>query len=330
MVTDADRIERLESFAAEAERHIKALGQSNAELERRNAELTQHLTSALSLLQITATAGGGARVPDPPIYSGKTGTLEPFIAAVDRKFAIESSRFATPAVRVASVLSWTEGRIRAYLTVLDQRSAQDCQIDPSASELDWPAIKSRLQEMFQERHKADLAHERLSSLVQRGSAANYAAEFYQYQIDSDHSEAALLRMFKNGLKQSVRTHLATTTHTRLDDYIAAAISADHELFHAQRNLKPSSEVPKKPPPKKQEQRSTATPPKTTSPSSNPTSNTTVVPMDLDQTKVKRGPLTEEEKQRRRSKGLCLYCASPDHIVSACPVRPTDSGKGKRQ
>ena len=31
----------------------------------------------------------------------------------------------------------------------------------------------------------------------------------------------------------------------------------------------------------------------------------------------RGPLTREEKQRRRTQGLCLYCGKAGHLVKDC-------------
>ena len=34
----------------------------------------------------------------------------------------------------------------------------------------------------------------------------------------------------------------------------------------------------------------------------------------------RGPLSEEEKTRRRQKGLCLYCGDPNHMRENCPRR----------
>ena len=43
-------------------------------------------------------------------------------------------------------------------------------------------------------------------------------------------------------------------------------------------------------------------------------------MEIDTTR-RRGPLSEEEKQRRRANRLCLYCGGPGHIVVNCPHRP---------
>ena len=37
--------------------------------------------------------------------------------------------------------------------------------------------------------------------------------------------------------------------------------------------------------------------------------------------TKKGPLSLEEKNRHKHNNLCLYCASPDHLVSTCPIVP---------
>uniref|UniRef100_A0A8C5R358 Uncharacterized protein n=1 Tax=Leptobrachium leishanense TaxID=445787 RepID=A0A8C5R358_9ANUR len=39
----------------------------------------------------------------------------------------------------------------------------------------------------------------------------------------------------------------------------------------------------------------------------------------------RGPLTPEEKARRRALDLCFYCGDPLHQISACPLRPPKPG-----
>jgi hypothetical protein len=50
-----------------------------------------------------------------------------------------------------------------------------------------------------------------------------------------------------------------------------------------------------------------------------------VPMTLNSTgpypRIKRDPLTPEEKQRRRDNNLCLYCADPTHWTLDCPRAP---------
>ena len=52
------------------------------------------------------------------------------------------------------------------------------------------------------------------------------------------------------------------------------------------------------------------------------------PMDLSAVNVRtsrpRGPLTQAEREERRRLHLCLYCASPDHMVRDCPHKPRSS------
>ena len=52
----------------------------------------------------------------------------------------------------------------------------------------------------------------------------------------------------------------------------------------------------------------------------PTPMDSPTPMEIDVT-WRRGPLSEEEKQRRRANRLCLYCGGPGHIAIHCPHRP---------
>ncbi len=48
-------------------------------------------------------------------------------------------------------------------------------------------------------------------------------------------------------------------------------------------------------------------------------NLDVVPMQIDS--IRRGPLTTQEKERRRNERLCLYCGQADHFVTSCPNKP---------
>jgi hypothetical protein len=44
-------------------------------------------------------------------------------------------------------------------------------------------------------------------------------------------------------------------------------------------------------------------------------------MEIDTTR-KRGPLSEEQKERRQANRLCLYCGGPGHIAINCQHRPS--------
>src|SRR4030095_6170085 len=40
----------------------------------------------------------------------------------------------------------------------------------------------------------------------------------------------------------------------------------------------------------------------------------------------RGPLSDEEKERRKKLNLCVYCASPKHSVADCPLVASKEAK----
>ena len=47
---------------------------------------------------------------------------------------------------------------------------------------------------------------------------------------------------------------------------------------------------------------------------------TAIPMEIGPSR-RRGPLSNAEKDNRRQANLCLYCASPNHMVHNCTNRP---------
>ena len=65
----------------------------------------------------------------------------------------------------------------------------------------------------------------------------------------------------------------------------------------------------------------ADPPKFTHPTYTKSGYYGPAPMDIGRV---RGPLTNEEKQKRRAQGLCLYCGKAGHLVRDCRA------PGKRQ
>ena len=69
-------------------------------------------------------------------------------------------------------------------------------------------------------------------------------------------------------------------------------------------------------------RTVADPPKLTHPTYTKSGYYGPAPMDIGRI---RGPLTNEEKQRRRAQNLCLYCGKAGHLVRDCQA----SGKKSR-
>ena len=65
-----------------------------------------------------------------------------------------------------------------------------------------------------------------------------------------------------------------------------------------------------------------------SPTNNPVLMANNDPMDLSLVESQhRGPLSNEEKDRRRRLGLCYYCSEKGHLLKMCPVRPQIHSRG---
>ena len=112
-------------------------------------------------------------------------------------------------------------------------------------------------------------------------------------------------MFRWGLRDDIKTLLLNLPKpTTLSEAITQAIDCDNRLFE-----------------QRQERRllfgsyraDYATPACQT-----PSSTSTVKPMQIDTSRVKK--ITEEEKERRRREHLCLYCRGKDHGVKNCPLK----------
>lgn len=129
-----------------------------------------------------------------------------------------------------------------------------------------------------------------------------------------------INRFHKGLKEGVRNLLVGKPKpTKFDDYVKLCIELDNAYHEHELELKAS----KKSSTTKSSSLSYHTPrpnyaPSPSAPASTPSAlaSSDVVPMEIDA--LKRGPLTQEEKDRRKRLGLCHYCGQGKHMVDNCP------------
>ncbi|SGY45721.1 BQ5605_C001g00329 [Microbotryum silenes-dioicae] len=164
----------------------------------------------------------------------------------------------------------------------------------------------------------------LMSLVQSGPASVYASKFTQISSQLDWNQAALIAHFHKGLKLDLQAQLALHDDPQdLQSLIELAIKVDNKLHLARHRTNASTQFRQT----NWQYSHSVNSPLRTSPVSqlqaNPsTANTSgPAPMDLDATRSRRGPLSEEEKLRRRTNRLCMWCASDQHLRDQCPTAP---------
>jgi hypothetical protein len=146
-------------------------------------------------------------------------------------------------------------------------------------------------------------------------ASAYAADFRLLSCDIPWDEAALMDLFRYGLRNDVKD-LLLTFHEEpksLTEAISRAVRCDNRLFERrserQQVFRPRTE---------QTYASiVGTPPS----NSIQAINDGPAPMEIDSTSRRRGPLSNAEKQRRWANRLCLYCGGPGHIAITCPHKP---------
>lgn len=178
---------------------------------------------------------------------------------------------------------------------------------------DFEGFMEEFMACFGEVDKKKVADQKIRSLRQGGrSASIYASEFRQLSCDVDWgSEMALIRQFQWGLREDVKDLLLTLNDaTSLSEAITQAVKCDNRLFLRRQEKK--SSLFNHPP----------VVASSTSPSNNEFNDVKVCdPMQIDITQIK-GPLSYEERERRKKEGLCFYCGSKDHKLTNCPKKPT--------
>ena len=124
--------------------------------------------------------------------------------------------------------------------------------------------------------------------------------------------------FHDGLKEGIKDLLVTVKRSPVFDiFVNQCIDLDNRLHERKHSSNPSTSRPQDPKPHP----SAPTPSYPT-----PSSSSQVVPMEIDA--VKCGPISAEEKARRKKEGLCFYCAcllpkwkSPNTSTSPTLAKP---------
>lgn len=212
-------------------------------------------------------------------------------------FQLHPDRYSTDVAKVGLIGTLLSGTALAWFAPLLEKGSPLLH--------DFGEFEREFKECFDDTDSLRTAVTKIRKLTQGSKpASTYAAEFCQLACDIPWDDAALMEQFRWGLRNDVKDLLLTMEDPRsLSEAISQAIRCDNQLFErrAERRLQgfqsSSSMSPVLP-----NQHQAQTGPE---------------PMQIDAFQC-RGPLTEEEKQRRRRANLCLYCGNPGHQAMGCP------------
>ncbi|OLY83997.1 Retrotransposon-derived protein PEG10 [Smittium mucronatum] len=155
------------------------------------------------------------------------------------------------------------------------------------------------------------------------SVSTCATEFRTITRDSGFDQFALVDQFLRGLNDNVMNFMIMSDlPNELEGNVDIAIRIDNRLTSSTFLRHGNTEISPRDYPRTSQAASQYTP---AAPEPNRNDSGSSIEIDA-VTSIFQPPLSQQEKQRSRNQGICLYCGNPDHIADSCPEKAS-SGKG---
>uniref|UniRef100_A0A8C5I165 CCHC-type domain-containing protein n=1 Tax=Gouania willdenowi TaxID=441366 RepID=A0A8C5I165_GOUWI len=241
-----------------------------------------------------AAAIPSSQLSNPARFSGDSGDSRPFLVQCGLHFEMQPGTFPTERSKVAYMISHLSGRAEAWATAEWNSRSRLCEsVDVFAD---------ALSKIFDRRPGGQEAARALAALRQgRRSVIDYAIEFRTLSADCTWNEASLRDTFLYGLTGPVRDQLFPMDLPEdLDSLIALAVKMDNRLAVRATNAR-EDHAPLRPAPQQERSLTAAQHPDE--------------PMQLGRTGI-----STQERHRRLTSGLCLYCGQQGHRAAVCPLK----------
>lgn len=296
---------------------------------------------AMNTPDASQTGGSTTLGNKPDLYHGDRNKLEAWLLQVDRFFHLQGDRIDDEN-KVVLATTYLRGDAEKWANPIIQRYMDDSIEDAENTALveDWDAFKIKLRQNFSPFKESVIAEQKIQVLRQTKSAADYTTLFQQYATRIEWDDNALMRMYRQGLKPSVRKELMRTgtSVTNLNELMEEAVRLDNELYElaleerlftqGTRNQGYTNDRPKKHNHRRtypNEGRQRSYTPRT--PGAYHGYGTE--PMHLDNINKGKGPgQYPKEQHKNKKKFSCYNCGKEGHMARDC--RSKDSNKVKRQ
>ncbi len=236
------------------------------------------------------------RLPPPAFYSGEPQLCRSFLAKCSLYISLQPSSFPTEDSKVAFIITLLSGRAASWGTTVWEQKLPCCASFRSFSE--------ELKKVFDHAASGREAARLLAELRQGDrTVTDYSIEFRTLAAECGWNSEAQWDMFLYGLSESIKDEIySLDLPTGVDKLIDLAIQVDSRLRRRGQRIRRGL---------------LATPPVHCS--SIPGETVFSLP-DSEPMQMGRSRLSQQEKQRRRERGLCLYCGAAGHIALQCPVK----------
>lgn len=300
-----DRLDVLEQRYTKLVLEHNQVQNTVARLQHANQTLQAQIAS-----QPAAPSGGGAglKMKLPDTFEGERAKLENWIHQI-KLYLFGQHPGLDETRKVAFALMLLRGPAQDWARPILDR-LQDIPTPPEAASLE--ALFTALRASYGEIDADKAAADKLMRLRQTGTVAEFASQFRALQAltgwpKDATTDVIYLDMFRKGLKDQVRQHIASTEakDMKFDAYVNWVSETDEKLrlAHAYGPVSKPAATPRS------NLGTTSSAPRTI-PTASASSTKDPNAMEIDRV-----------RRERRSKGLCYYCGEKDHLVSDCPTRP---------
>lgn len=263
----------------------------------------------------SALPRGSLTFHKPRVFDGKVKSVNPFLDEIESAVWLQRASLVTDLDKALYFYTFLkDGSPKSWFSGIKKDETRQYLLH------DWKALIQDFRDHFGDSDIHNTAMHEMDLLVQTGSCAAFASRFRELLPDLDLTEdRSKIDYFRKRLKDNIKDALANiprrATPTNFDRYVEMCIDIDNNLHRRQLETQKKSRATSSTHNNSSNSRNNHTTPAPSSSSTLPPG----IPMEIDATKTKpHGPLTDEEKARRKREGLCAYCGQGKHLIENCP------------
>jgi len=277
----------------------------------------RRISDRLSLLGGDGHAGSKPEsIPDPIPFDGTRTALRPFLNQLRNKIQGNATKFPDAQHEMRYAFGFLKG---AAYDVMEPHMQDHGMAFQTLAE-----FAHVLRTAFGDPDELHTARREIDTLQQKNREFSlYYSDFQRLMATLQWADNAKFAALEKGLSKEIKDGLAlqdSAPEETFDQYVARINRLDTRLrARRQETRAPQTSASNRPAPTRAPPATPPTPPQGTT-----DVGTHSGPMNLS---ANRRRITQQERTRRISQGLCLYCGGTGHFAQECPYRPQNPLRG---